>query len=157
MVKGLVQVWTDGSCNNATNTNGGYGIIMTYKNHYQEISGGSYYNTTSQRMELMAVIVVLEELKPGYKIQIHTDAQYISNAINGKWVFRWESQAFQRRPNADLWKRLLKAYRRFPKGDISIVWVRGHNGNENNVKADKLARTGGSKIIKQPDLDEVRK
>jgi len=41
--------------------------------------------------------------------------------------------------NEDLWRRLDEARRRH---DVDWRWVKGHNGHEQNERADALARKG---------------
>ena len=42
-------------------------------------------------------------------------------------------------PNADLWKRLLDLTSERP---VTFRWVRGHNGDPMNERADELAEIG---------------
>ena len=56
-----INLYTDGSCLNNPGP-GGYGVILKYKEHVKELSCG-YLQTTNNRMEIMAVIVGLEQLK----------------------------------------------------------------------------------------------
>ncbi len=51
-----VIIYTDGSCNNRTHNNGGYGIVLLYGEYKKEISFGQYINSTSARCELYAVL-----------------------------------------------------------------------------------------------------
>ena len=58
-----VNIYTDGACRGNPGK-GGYGIIMEWvgKPYRKEFSQG-YRKTTNNRMELLAVIVALEQLK----------------------------------------------------------------------------------------------
>lgn len=117
---------------------GGFGTILveTKMNFRKEFSDG-YRLTTNNRMELMAVITALEKLKyPDSEITIYTDSQYIVNAVEKKWVFGWEKKAFKNKKNEDLWRIFLRLYRQHK---VSLVWVKGHAGNELNEQADRLA------------------
>ena len=56
-----IHIYTDGSCLGNPGP-GGYGVVMTYKKHRKELSGG-FVLTTNNRMELLAPILALESLK----------------------------------------------------------------------------------------------
>ena len=104
--------------------------------HRKELSKG-FKHTTNNRMELMAVIVALEELKhSGSVVTIYTDSKYIVDAVEKKWVFGWEKKGFKDKKNPDLWKRFLDVYR---KHQVKFVWVKGHASNVENNRCDKLA------------------
>jgi len=145
----LVQIWTDGSANNATKGSGGYGIVMV-NGSVKYYCGGCFTHTTSARMELMAIVKGLQKCQPGHKVIVYCDNQYAVNCIRRKWAFRWERHQFANRKNADLLKQLLAEYRRL-KGQVSLHWVRGHDGNEYNELADALASRGAMRLIKIKD------
>lgn len=142
-----VFAFTDGSCDNNTGDRGGFGVMLKFGQHTKEIIGGQYVGTTNSRMELLAAIVAMESVKPGNRIKIYSDSQYVINSICKKWVFGWEKRNYRTddgsdRANADLWRRFLIAYRSFPKGAIEFIWVKGHNGHTENEICDGLARSG---------------
>ena len=93
-------------------------------------------------MELMAVIVGLEALKiPGSKVVIYTDSKYVADSVEKGWVFQWESKAFSKKKNPDLWMRFLKIY---SKHNVRFVWIKGHSNNIENEVCDRLAVTAYS-------------
>ncbi len=150
----LVTIYTDGSAN-PNPGRGGYGVVLQYGAHRKELSGG-YELTTNNRMELMAVIVGLEALKERCRVQLHSDSQYIVNALTSGAAHRWRASAWRRTPqgsktvkNPDLWERLLAAY---DKHDVEVSWVRGHAGVEDNECCDVLAMAAS----KSPDLPPDR-
>ena len=88
-------------------------------------------------MELMAVIEGLEALKiPGSKVVVYTDSKYVADSVEKGWVFQWESKAFKKKKNPDLWIRFLKIYR---KHNVRFVWIKGHANNVENEICDRLA------------------
>jgi len=133
----MVHIYTDGACSGNPGK-GGYGIVMEWvgKPYHKEFSDG-YLRTTNNRMELMAVIVALEQLKKeGTDAIIFSDSKYVVDAVEKKWVYNWEKKGFAGKKNSDLWQRFLKVYRQHK---VSFVWVKGHNNHKQNERCDELA------------------
>ena len=108
-------------------------VDTSYK---KEFSKG-FKKTTNNRMELLAVIIALEKLKkPNQEVHIYTDSKYVSDSVEKKWVFNWESKGFKNKKNPDLWIRFLSVYK---KHKVSFFWVKGHNNNLLNERCDYLA------------------
>jgi ribonuclease HI len=81
-----VQIFTDGSAKGNPGP-GGYGIVMKFKDQEKEFSQG-YRLTTNNRMELLALIVALENLKTAkYPVEVYSDSKYVIDAIVKGWVF----------------------------------------------------------------------
>ena len=133
----MVHIYTDGACSGNPGK-GGYGIVMEWvgKPYHKEFSEG-FKMTTNNRMELLAVIVSLEQLKKEEtEVIIFSDSKYVVDAVDKKWVFNWEKKGFAGKKNPDLWQRFLKSYR---KHKVSFVWVKGHNNHKQNERCDELA------------------
>jgi len=142
-----IEIHTDGACSGNPGP-GGYGIVMKYGKHQKELSQGFYY-TTNNRMELLAVIIALEEIKnQRLPILVITDSKYVMNAVEKRWLFEWEKKNFKGKKNADLWKRFIKIYARL---QVKFSWVKGHAGNPMNERCDKLA-VSASKLPTQKDI-----
>lgn len=129
-------MYTDGSSRGNPGP-GGYGTILIWKGHRKELSGG-FRLTTNNRMELMAVIAGLEALsREGLIITIHSDSQYVVNAVEKGWLKNWIATNFKGgKKNKDLWmhfNELAKKHR------IRFKWVRGHADNALNNRCDELA------------------
>ena len=141
-----ISIYTDGS-SKGNPGKGGYGIVLLSGSHRKEFSCG-YRLTTNNRMELLAVIVGLEAIKnKSSKITVFSDSKYVINAVEKKWVFKWEKNGFLKKKNADLWKRFLKVYSTL---SVSFTWVKGHSNNKENERCDFLAvSAASSKILKQ--------
>jgi len=142
-----IQVWTDGSCNNNRKSDGGgIGIVMRFNENQHEVSEGPFMDSpTSASMEIMAVIRALEILSFRYNIIIHSDNQYVVNTYEKKWLQRWvKNGELGKRANGELWKRFDKIVSKHKKmgSRVKLCWVKGHNGNEYNEIADKLANEG---------------
>lgn len=132
---GEITIYTDGASSGNPGP-GGYGIVMVSGKHRLEKSEG-FRLTTNNRMELLAVITGLEALKrPGSNVTVYTDSRYVADAIGKGWLFQWESKAFRKKKNPDLWIRFLKIYRQH---NVRIKWIKGHAGNPENELCDRLA------------------
>jgi len=132
---GEITIYADGA-SSGNPGHGGYGIVMVSGKHRLEKSEG-YRLTTNNRMELLAVITGLEALKrPGSNVIVYTDSRYVVDAVGKGWLFQWESKAFRKKKNPDLWIRFLKIYRQH---NVSIRWVKGHAGKPENELCDRLA------------------
>ena len=140
-MSGRVSIWTDGACSGNPGP-GGWGAILRYDGHEKALKGGEAL-TTNNRMELTAAIEALEALKRPCAVSLHTDSQYLRSGVTewlGGWLRNgWRTSAKKPVKNEDLWRRLAAAAERH---DIRWVWVRGHAGDEQNERADGLAREG---------------
>lgn len=150
-----VHIYTDGACSGNPGP-GGYGIVMEWigKPYQKEISEG-YRLTTNNRMELLAVIVGLEQLKmPDLEVTVFSDSKYVVEAVEKKWVFSWEKKGFAGKKNPDLWKRFLVVFR---KHRVNFQWIKGHNQHTQNERCDLLAVQASQKKQLQIDVAFERK
>ena len=134
-----VEIFTDGACSGNPGP-GGYGAILRCGGREKEISGGEK-ETTNNRMELTAVIKALEALKYPCKVTLTTDSAYVCNSINKGWAVSWQKNGWiksDKKPalNADLWEKCLELLKIH---DVTLVWVKGHNGHPENERCDSLA------------------
>lgn len=140
-----VTIYTDGGCLGNPGP-GGYGAVLLCGQHRKELSEG-YRLTTNNRMELLACIVALEALKERCEVLLHTDSQYVVNGIEKGWAAKWRSNGWMRNRkdkaiNPDLWGRLLDLC---DQHDVTFKWVKGHAGNKENERCDRLANGAGSR------------
>ncbi|MGD0557650.1 MAG: ribonuclease HI [Streptosporangiaceae bacterium] len=139
-------IYTDGACSGNPGP-GGWGAVLRSGGHLKEIHGGEK-STTNNRMELMAAIQALEALNRPSEVQLYTDSKYVLDGIT-KWLPNWERRNWQttgKKPvkNVDLWQRLVAAKERH---EVAWHWVKGHNGDPGNERADELARQGITEAI----------
>ena len=142
-----VSIFTDGAARGNPDGPGGYGVVLQFVDskgqlYEQELSAG-YKKTTNNRMELMAAIVGLEELRFPCEVDLYSDSQYLVKAFNEHWLDSWIKKGWKRGKNedvknVDLWKRLLKAKE---PHKVNFIWVRGHAGHPENERCDRLATT----------------
>ena len=142
-----VTIYTDGACSGNPGP-GGWGAILEYKGQLRELSGCER-ETTNNRMELMGVISALSALKEPCSVELYTDSQYISKAINEGWLRGWKAKNWSRKggelKNVDLWKRLDGL---LSMHSVSFHWVKGHADNEFNNRCDALAVAQRDKYAK---------
>lgn len=131
-----IVIYTDGSSRGNPGP-GGYGVVLMYRGHAKEISGG-FKRTTNNRMELTAVIEGIKALKiKTIPIVIFSDSQYVVNAISKGWLLNWIKTDFKGgKKNKDLWMQYYQLSRNL---NIRIQWVRGHAENLYNNRCDALA------------------
>lgn len=131
-----IEIYTDGSSLGNPGP-GGYGIVMKFKDLVKEKSEG-FELTTNNRMELRAVIEAIKLLRTDeYPIEIFTDSSYVVNAVEKGWVFGWKKKGFKDKANADLWRRFLRLHAKYK---IKLIWIKGHAGQKENERCDKLAK-----------------
>ena len=140
-----VTIYTDGSCSGNPGP-GGWGAILIYGKTEKELSGGEI-STTNNRMELFSVITALEALREPCEVEVYTDSQYVSNAINLGWLESWQQKGWKRKggevKNLDLWIRLVPL---IETHKVTFQWVKGHSDNEHNNRCDELAVAESKKI-----------
>lgn len=129
-----ITIYTDGACSGNPGP-GGWGALMRWNDLEKELSGGEY-ETTNNRMEMMAAIKALEALKKPSTVEIYTDSTYLQKGVN-EWMAGWKAKGWPSKiKNQDLWKRiddLLGVHH------VTFHWVKGHAGHPENERADKLA------------------
>ena len=149
MANKSIDIFTDGSCLGNPGP-GGYGAVMIYNSHRKEISQG-YFETTNNRMELLAAVAALNALSEPCTVNLTTDSQYVKNGIN-QWIHNWRKNGWRtasKKPvkNADLWRQLDEAV---SKHQVTWHWVKGHSGHSENERCDALARAA-AESPSQPD------
>ena len=143
-----VTIYTDGACSGNPGP-GGWAAILSCMGREKELSGGER-ETTNNRMELRAVIEALSALKEPCEVELWTDSQYIARAINEGWLAGWKRRGWRRKEgelkNPELWQRLdalLGEHR------VTVNWLRGHDGQEQNERCDALAVAERDKFSRQ--------
>ncbi len=149
-----VTIYTDGSAKGNPDGPGGYGAVLLYEDtkgtvHRRELSRG-YEKTTNNRMELMAAIAGLEALNRPCEVDLFSDSKYLVDAFNSGWIDSWQKKGWKKsdgKPvlNIDLWERLLSAAK---PHRVNWIWVKGHSGNPENERCDRLATDAADEFRK---------
>jgi ribonuclease HI len=150
-----ITIHTDGGCEGNPGP-GGWAAVLNYERRLKEVSGGEPA-TTNNRMELQAAIGALQALKTPCEIEFHTDSVYLRSGIT-KWLASWKARGWMtagKQPvkNADLWRALDEAARGHR---IDWRWVKGHSGQAENERCDRLAAAEIEKIRKRFTRAELR-
>jgi ribonuclease HI/ADP-ribose pyrophosphatase YjhB (NUDIX family) len=134
-----VRIYTDGACLGSPGR-GGWGAVILTGLEREEIAGG-FRLTTNARMEMMAVIKALKKLREPSIVHLYTDSKMIVNGISEGHAKRWKAQRWKLNGNeavadADLWERILELC---DEHQVSFFWVKGHAGNKENQRCDRLS------------------
>lgn len=134
-----VTLYTDGACSGNPGK-GGWGAILIYKDYKKEMSGGDK-ETTNNKMELTAAIEGLKALKEPCRVKLYSDSKYLIDGITKDWARSWRAKGWKKsdgKPalNVDLWEQILELDEYH---EIEYIWVKGHAGNPNNERCDRLA------------------
>ena len=139
-----IELCTDGACRGNPGP-GGWGVLLRREGEDQHHCGGET-NTTNNRMELLAVIVGLRELKSTeVAVTVVSDSKYVVDAINKGWLRSWVKKGFKDKKNPDLWRLMIPL---LDKYNPTFQWVKGHNNHPQNERCDALA----VQASKQPNL-----
>ncbi len=138
-----IEIYTDGACKGNPGP-GGWGVLLKAGGTEKELFGGES-STTNNRMELMAVIQALSALKRPCEVTLYLDSQYVLKGIT-EWLPGWKAKGWRtasKQPvkNVELWQQL-DALVQQGGHRIDWRWVRGHNGDPGNERADALANRG---------------
>lgn len=140
-----VVLYSDGACLGNPGA-GGWATLLRYGEHERELSGGEAH-TTNNRMELMAVIEGLKQLKKPCHVSIYSDSRYVIDGFT-RYLAGWQKngwKAANRQPvrNQDLWQQLIEAT---APHRVTFHWVRGHSDDEDNNRVDKIAKQAAEKF-----------
>ncbi|HSI55409.1 MAG: ribonuclease HI [Ramlibacter sp.] len=138
-----VVIYTDGACKGNPGP-GGWGAWLKSGATEKELYGGEL-GTTNNRMELLAVIEALKALKRPCAVTLNVDSQYVLKGMT-EWLAGWKAKGWRtasKQPvkNVELWQALDELVNRSGH-TIEWRWVRGHNGDPGNERADALANLG---------------
>jgi len=146
----VIEIYTDGACKGNPGP-GGWGALLKSADAKKELCGGEL-GTTNNRMEMTAVIEALAALKRPCQVTLHVDSQYVLKGMT-EWLPGWKARGWKtaaKEPvkNVDLWQKL-DTLVNGGGHKINWQWVRGHNGDPGNERADQLANQGVEMALKK--------
>ena len=121
----MIEIYTDGSSLGNPGP-GGWAAVIVEDGAKRSVQGG-HGRTTSNRMEILAVIEALKAIPRSSDVTIHSDSQYVVNTMTRNW---------KRNANRDLWEALDAEV---AGRNVNWRWVRAHAGDPLNEEADRLA------------------
>jgi ribonuclease HI len=119
----------------------GYGVLLLYKEHRKELSGGTA-GTSNYRMDLLAAVEGLTALKCPCRVSLYNANSYVTDGMNKGWARRWQEHNWhisQTKPaaHADLWEELLQLCE---VHEVEFVWWSRDHDSEQYKKCGQLAR-----------------
>ena len=151
-----IEAATDGACSGNPGP-GGWGGLIIFDDKSELEIGGSEQNTTNNRMELTAAIKTLEKLKT-YKLKenfkLRTDSKYVIEGYT-KWIINWKRNGWKTSSgksvqNLDLWQKIDQ----LRINGLEMEYVKGHSGDKQNDRVDKIATNYSKGISLESKLKE---
>ena len=137
-----IKVYTDGACRGNPGP-GGWGVYIFDGNEQKELYGGNP-STTNNQMEMQAALEALIYLKDRNEhIELFTDSNIVKKGMT-EWMENWKRNNWKNSnkkivKNKEIWMQLDEASKSL---NVTWTWVKGHDGDPGNEKADFLANKG---------------
>lgn len=130
MTKKSTVVTGDGSCSGNPGPGGWAAHVEFANGTLSKSSGSEPYETTNNRMEMLAIIKGLEDAKalaPDNPIRVESDSAYLVRSMANGW---------RRSKNLDLWDRLDDLNK-----SLDIIWTAiPRNSTPAHIECDTLAK-----------------
>ena len=132
-------VFTDGAADPNPGP-GGWGVVHVHDDRIVTEDCGHEPATTSNRMELLALMAACRIVPAGTRVVVYSDSQLCVKTFT-EWAPAWEARGWKRKggeiKNLDLVQELYRALKVRP--EIELQWIKAHAGNRWNEYADSLA------------------
>lgn len=142
----MIIYYTDGSASPNPGP-GGFAVIRDNKPHI--VGGEPSQTTTNIRMEGLAIKAALQDAN-GEECKIYTDSEFWINVIT-KWAVGWEAKGWKKKggeiKNLDIVREVYPLYQ---SSHATLIWVRGHEGDEGNEMADQWANKARTMHLRAP-------
>ncbi|MDD9725843.1 ribonuclease HI [Roseovarius sp. SK2] len=146
-----ITIHTDGCCLGNPGKGGFAAVVRRYENGVEtkkRVVLNNAPETTNNRMELMAAIAGLRQIKRNepVTITVFSDSQYVVLGMTErlpKWRTKgWRTASGHPVKNQEVWEQLLAVTEGLK---VQWEWVRGHDGDPRNEEADFYANQAASK------------
>jgi ribonuclease HI len=139
--------YTDGSCKGSPGAPGGWGFHIRPPRGPVIEGQGSAVDTLAKIMEFRAVAEALAQLPDDAAATVFADNQSLVENLERN-LATWRSRDFTKvDPQIVDVVRAIDATILAKRLDVHFQWVRAHNGNAGNERADQLA-TEGARLAK---------
>lgn len=144
-MKSHIQIYTDGAASGNPGK-AGWGAVFLKDGKQFEL-GGRNGHATNNQMELTGAIEAMKHLKENKisgDVEIISDSKYVILGIT-EWIHNWQKNNWRnanRKPilNRELWEELYELNQEFKP---NWTYVKGHNENKYNERADVIAVSFG--------------
>lgn len=136
----VINIWTDGAA--IPNPGfGGWAAILEFNGFKKMFSGRMVEKQSNNRMEVIAAIEALKQIKPTYcgQVKIYSDSQYLVNVASGEWQLKSNFDLFE-----ELWQ--LTDCDRL---QVSYHWIRGHSGILENEQCNSKAELEANRAMRE--------
>ncbi len=144
---GIAGLYADGSYV-GKGMKSGYGGIVIRPGGNKEVYTKSFYNGSSNLMELLAVSEGLRLLKGENHVQVNTDSRYVIRGLV-QWVHFWRLNNWQTAFGKEV--KFLKQWKEIDhlcKGKvIEFNWIKGHSGHKEQTLCHELAKQSASRFF----------
>lgn len=141
-----IRIFTDGACFPNPGL-GAYAFVIVQDDKIIYEESRAEMETTNNIMELSAIIRALRHVFANRTLYtfdgliVYSDSQYCVEGINS-WIHTWKASLWlnaQKKPvkNKEFWLELdeLRHNRA-----VAFIWIKGHNGDPFNERADELCQ-----------------
>lgn len=153
-----IHIFCDGACEPNPGA-GGWGFVVYRNGDEKHAEKGGSVQTTNNAMELTGMLQAIDygARMWGQPVTIWCDSMYVVKGCND-WRHGWKAKGWKRKgdkadpkntaiANLDLWKAIDKLLCGPRAAQITIQWVKGHNGARGNERADGLSLIGRQEAI----------
>ena len=141
-------IYTDGGCcNTSVYGEGGSAYVILHNNEIFARNSKGFIRTSSNRMEMLAILSAVNALPDNSSCLIHSDSQYAINVLSGHW---------KAKINTDLVNSFKEKVKSKKIKNLRFKWVKGHNGSYYNEMVDSMCTSEIEKIVAKYNLPKDR-